>query len=53
MLPDEFEFHVPASVPLPMVKAYGASIVDRVSKTKSPLLRVVPYSNEVVLTFHK
>ncbi len=52
-LPDELEFHVPPSVPLPMVKAYGSSIVERVSKIKSPFLRVVPHSDEVVLTFHK
>lgn len=52
-LPEELEFHVPPTVPLPMVKAYGASIVERSSKVSSPFLRVVPHTNEVVLTFHK
>ena len=52
-IPEEIEFHVPPSVPLPMVKAYGSTIVERVSKSVSPFLRVVPHSNEVVLTFHK
>ena len=53
VLPDELEFHVPPNVPLPMVKAYGSSIVERVSKATSPLLRVVPHSNQIVLTFHR
>ncbi|TFG28507.1 hypothetical protein EU527_17260 [Candidatus Thorarchaeota archaeon] len=52
-LPDEFEFYVPSSIPLPMMKAYGASIVERASKVASPYLRVVPHSNDIVLTFHK
>ncbi|TFG31435.1 hypothetical protein EU527_12465 [Candidatus Thorarchaeota archaeon] len=52
-LPEELEFHVPSSVPLPMIKAYGATIVGRTSKVSSPFLRVVPHSNEIVLTFHK
>ena len=53
VLPEELEFHVPPNVPLPMVKAYGSSIVERISKASSPLLRVVPHSNEIVLTFHR
>ena len=52
-LPEELEVHVPSSVPIPMVKAYGASIVERVSKAVSPFLRLVPLSEETVLTFHK
>ncbi|MHA1949302.1 MAG: hypothetical protein ACXAAO_02690 [Candidatus Thorarchaeota archaeon] len=52
-LPEEIEIHVPESVPLRMVKAYGASIVDRAAKSPSPHLRLVPLSNEVVLTYHK
>ena len=52
-LPDEFEVHVPSSVPIPMMKAYGASIVERASKVPSPFLKLVPLSEETVLTFHK
>ncbi len=52
-LPEEVEIHVPESVPLRMVKAYGGSIVERADKVRSPHLRLVPLSNEVVLTFHK
>jgi len=52
-LPEEFEVHIPSSVPIPMVKAYGASIVERVSKVSSPFLKLVPLSEEIVLTFHK
>ena len=52
-LPDEYDIHIPASVPMPMVKAYGASIVERTSKAKSPFLKLVPLSEETVLTFHK
>ena len=52
-LPEEIEIHVPESVPLRMVKSYGGSIVDRAIKARSPHLRLVPLSNEVVLTYHK
>ena len=52
-LPEELEVHVPSSIPIPMVKAYGASIVERDSKAASPFLRLVPLSEEIVLTFHK
>ena len=52
-LPEEFEVHIPSSVPMSMVKAYGSSIVERASKTASPFLRLVPLSEDTVLTFHK
>jgi hypothetical protein len=52
-LPDEVEAHVPSSVPISMMKAYGATIVERISKTESPHLKLIPLSNEIVLTFHK
>ncbi|TFG29288.1 hypothetical protein EU528_09905 [Candidatus Thorarchaeota archaeon] len=52
-LPEELEVHIPPSVPISMMKAYGASIVERVSKVASPFLRLVPLSEETVLTFHK
>lgn len=52
-LPGEIELHVPPSVPMPMVKAYGASIVERNSKAHSPHLRLIPHSETVVVTFHK
>jgi hypothetical protein len=52
-LPEEIEIHVPESTPIRMVKAYGGSVVDRAAKARSPHLRLVPLSNEVVLTYHK
>jgi hypothetical protein len=52
-LPEEYDVHIPASVPMPMVKAYGASIVERTSKATSPFLKLVPLSEVTVLTFHK
>jgi len=52
-LPEELEVHIPSSVPMSMVKAYGSSIVERVSKAASPFLRLVPHSEDTVLTFHK
>jgi len=51
--PDEIEFHVPLSVPMSMVKVYGGSIVERVSKASSPFLRVLPLSDNIVLTYHR
>ncbi|MHA2080175.1 MAG: hypothetical protein ACW99H_03410 [Candidatus Thorarchaeota archaeon] len=53
ILPDEIEIHVPESVPIRMVKAYGGSIVDRAVKDRSPHLKLVPLSNDVVLTYHR
>lgn len=52
-LPNEYEVHIPSSVPMSMVKAFGGSIVERTSKAVSPFLRVVPLTEETVLTFHK
>ncbi|MFW9795003.1 MAG: hypothetical protein ACFFEE_11900, partial [Candidatus Thorarchaeota archaeon] len=52
-LPEEIEIHVPDSTPLRMVKAYGGSIVERVAKARSPHLRLIPLSNDVVITYHK
>jgi len=53
ILPDEIEIHVPESVPLRMVKAYGGSIVEKAVKDRSPHLKIVPLSNDVVLTYHR
>ncbi|MFW9963869.1 MAG: hypothetical protein ACFFCX_09920 [Candidatus Sifarchaeia archaeon] len=53
ILPDEVEVHVPESVPLRMVKVYGASILDRAAKSHSPHLRLIPLSNDFVLTYHR
>ncbi|MFX1485318.1 MAG: hypothetical protein ACFFCP_19265, partial [Promethearchaeota archaeon] len=53
ILPEEIEIHVPESTPLRMVKSYGGSIVDRAAKARSPHLRIVPLSHDVVLTYHK
>jgi hypothetical protein len=52
-LPGEIVVHVPSSVPISMVKGYGASIVERHSKSSSPHLQVVPLTDKIVLTFHK
>jgi hypothetical protein len=51
--PEEIQIHVPPSVPMSMVKAYGGSIVERASKVTSPFLKIVPLSDQVVLTYHK
>ena len=53
ILPDEIEIHVPETVPIRMVKAYGGSIIDRAVKDHSPHLKLVPLSNDVVLTYHR
>jgi len=53
ILPDEIEIHVPESVPIRMVKAYGGSIVDRAMKDRSPHIKLVPHSTDVVLTYHR
>jgi hypothetical protein len=53
ILPHEIEIHVPESVPLRMVKAYGGSIVERAVKDRSPHIKLVPLSNGVVLTYHR
>ncbi len=52
-LPEEIEIHVPETVPLRMVKVYGASIINRIMKGQSPHLKLIPLSNEVVLTYHR
>jgi len=51
--PDEIEFCVPPSVPMSMIKAYGGSIIERASKASSPYLRVIPLSDDIVLTYHR
>lgn len=53
ILPEEIEIHVPESVPIRMVKAYGGSIVTRAAKDRSPHIKLVPLSNEVTLTYHR
>ncbi len=53
ILPDEIEIHLPNSTPIRMVKAYGGSIVDRAENDRSPHLRLIPLSNDVVLTYHR
>ncbi|MHA1768557.1 MAG: hypothetical protein ACTSV3_01755 [Candidatus Thorarchaeota archaeon] len=52
-LPKEMDIHVPPSVPMRMVKAFGASIVERAMKASSPHVRIVPLAESAVLTFHK
>jgi len=52
-LPQELEIHVPTSRALPMVKVYGAGVAGRFQDEVSPRIRVVPLSDDVVVTFHK
>jgi hypothetical protein len=51
ILPEEIEIHVPATVPMRMIKAYGGSIIDRAAKDRSPHIKLVPLSNDVTLTY--
>jgi hypothetical protein len=53
ILPEEIEIHVPESVPIRMIKAYGASIVDKAAKDRSPHVKLIPLSNDVTLTYHR
>jgi hypothetical protein len=53
ILPDEIEIHVPDSVPIRMVKAYGGSIIDKAAKDRSPHLKLIPLSNDITLTYHR
>ena len=53
ILPDEIEIHVPDSVPIRMVKAYGGSIIDKAAKDSSPHLKLIPLSNDITLTYHR
>ncbi|NWF95146.1 MAG: hypothetical protein HXY34_03305 [Candidatus Thorarchaeota archaeon] len=52
-LPQELEVHVPTTRAMSMVKVYGGSVVSRVQSATAPHIRLVPLSNNVVLTFHK
>ncbi len=53
ILPDEIEIHVPDTVPIRMVKAYGGSIVDKAAKDRSPHIKLIPLSNDITLTYHR
>ncbi|TFF95144.1 hypothetical protein EU546_03825 [Candidatus Thorarchaeota archaeon] len=52
-LPQELEVHVPVSRAMPMVKVYGGGVAGRFEDEISPHIRIVPLSDNVVLTFHK
>jgi hypothetical protein len=52
-LPQEIEVHVPATRAMPMVKVYGGGIAGRFEDEVSPHIRIVPLSDNIVLTFHK
>ncbi|MFX1579433.1 MAG: hypothetical protein ACFFBJ_07260 [Promethearchaeota archaeon] len=51
ILPEEIEIHLPSTVPIRMIKAYGGSIIDRAAKDRSPHIKLVPLSNDVTLTY--
>jgi hypothetical protein len=51
--PEEIEVNIPPSVPMSMIKVYGGSIVERASKASSPFLRIIPFSDAIVLTYHR
>ncbi|MGQ4870757.1 MAG: hypothetical protein ACP6IT_02840 [Candidatus Thorarchaeota archaeon] len=52
-LPAELEIHVPSFRGLKTFKVYGGSVVERVKDGVSPKLRVVPLSDNVVVTYHR
>ncbi|MFW9847020.1 MAG: hypothetical protein ACFFD6_09745, partial [Candidatus Thorarchaeota archaeon] len=52
-LPRELIVHVPVHFSLPMMKAFGGGIIDRVKDSESPFIRIMPLSNNVVATFHR
>ncbi len=52
-LPQEIEVHVPSSRAMSMVKVYGGGVAGRFENKISPHIRIVPLSDNVVLTFHK
>ncbi|MHA1909781.1 MAG: hypothetical protein ACW98Y_20965, partial [Candidatus Thorarchaeota archaeon] len=51
-LPEEVVVYMPSHFPLHMVKVFGGSVVDRVTKPAA-MLKIIPHSNTLVLTFHK
>ena len=51
-LPEELIVYMPSHFPLHMVKIFGGSIVDRITEP-SAMLKIIPHTNKVVLTFHK
>jgi hypothetical protein len=51
--PEEIEIHIPSSVPISMVKVYGGTVVERTPKASSPLLKIIPLSDQIVLTYRK
>ncbi|MFX1416474.1 MAG: hypothetical protein ACFFC0_06655, partial [Promethearchaeota archaeon] len=52
-LPEEILIHLSTLFSLPMMKAFGGGIVERVKDSESPFIRVVPLSNTVVVTIHR
>ncbi len=52
-LPQEIEIHVTSYRGIMEYKVYGGSLVERVESPISPYLRVVPLSDNVVVTYHK
>ena len=52
-LPEEILIHLTTLFSLPMMKAFGGGIVERVKDSESPFIRVVPLSNTVVVTIHR
>jgi len=52
-LPEEILIHLTTLFSLPMMKAFGGGIVERVKDSESPFIRVVPLSSTVVVTIHR
>jgi hypothetical protein len=52
-LPEELLIHLTTLFSLPMMKAFGGGIVERIKDSESPFIRVVPLSNTVVVTIHR
>jgi hypothetical protein len=50
-LPEEIEFNIPSHFPLNMIKAYGGGVIERIEEDH--LIRIVPFSESVVLAYHR
>ena len=52
-LPREIDAYLPTTRTVSMAKIYGGGLAGRFASSSSPHIRVVPLSEDVVLTFHR
>ncbi|MHA1770150.1 MAG: hypothetical protein ACTSYL_11365 [Candidatus Thorarchaeota archaeon] len=52
-LPQELQIHVTSYRAINAYKVYGGSIIERIESPISPYLRVIPLSDNVIVTYHK